>query len=355
MRNCNTLGPYSLDTGREPGPSTIATVYNEGSAIMRKVIVFAFFVGATAALVAIPAAANSRGGNGRIAFARFDPARGDDFIYTANPDGSHEQQLLSTGAEIPRWSPDGTRIAVIPHDIDNVSARIVNPSDGTYRDLPNPDPELFLPCAVWSSNGQKLACEGFGGPDGDLDGIYTIRSSDGGGLQQLTSDPGGDDCPGDYSPNGKRLVFIRANSTTFALFTVKVDGADLRQITPEGSDQFVLNFECGSWSPRGNQILFSAHAPPTARSTVWAVHSDGSGLRRIPIPGCGGAASDSTSAGCFGPRWSPDGQKIIFSRFHPPEGEDIYTVNADGTGLAPAVTSSLDEGDADWATHPLVP
>ena len=323
---------------------------------MRKLIVFAFLAGAIATLAAIPAAASSRGSNGRIVFARFDPARGDDFVYTANPDGSQEQQLLPTGAEVPHWSPDGTRIAVFPHDVENVSARIVNPDDGTYRDLPNSDPDLFLPCFVWSSDEQRLACEGFGGPDGALDGIYTIRSSDGGDLQQVTSDPGGDDCPGDYSPNGKRLALARVNDTTLALFTVKTDGTDLRQITPDGSDQFFVNFACGlSWSPQGNEILFSAHAPATDRSTVWAVHSDGSGLRRIPIPGCGGAASDPSSAGCFRPRWSPDGQKIVFSRFHAPEGEDIYTVHADGTGLAPAVASSLDEGDTDWGTHPLVP
>jgi len=324
---------------------------------MRKLIVFAFLVAATAVLVAIPAAADSRGSNGRIVFARFDPARGDDFLYTANPDGSHEQQLLPTGAEGPRWSPDGTRIAVLPHDVDNVSARIVNPDDGTYRDLPNPDPELFLPCAVWSSDGQRLACEGFGGQDGGLDGIYTIRSSDGGGLQQVTSDPGGDDYPGDYSPNGKRLVFFRfrANDTTFGLFTVRVDGTDLRKITPDSSDQFFVTFDSVNWSPQGNEILFSARAPATDRRTIWAVHSDGSGLRRIPIQGCGGASSDPASAACFAPRWSPDGQKIIFSRFHPPQGEDIYTANADGTGVAPAVASPLDEGDAAWGTHPLLP
>ena len=74
---------------------------------MRSPIAFALLAATTAAMIAIPAAANRAGTNGRIVFARFDPARGDDHIYTANPDGSHEQQLLPTGAEGPRWSPDG--------------------------------------------------------------------------------------------------------------------------------------------------------------------------------------------------------------------------------------------------------
>jgi Tol biopolymer transport system component len=112
---------------------------------------------------------------------------------------------------------------------------------------------------------------------------------------------------------------------------------------------------CGNWSPQGNEILFSVHVPVANRATVWEVNSDGSGLRQIPIPGCGGPRSSSTTIGCFNARWSPDGTKIIFNRFQPVEGEDIYTVNADGTGLTPAVTSPLDDEDTDWGTHPLLP
>jgi Tol biopolymer transport system component len=322
---------------------------------MRKLIFFAV-VAVAVALLAIPAAASPPGSNGRIVFARFDPALGDDFVYTANPDGSQERQLLSTRAEGPRWSPDGSRVVVFPQDVDNVSARIANPDDGSYRDIANPDPaRFFLPCnGPWSPDGQRLTCEAFN-DDGSLNGIYTLRSSDDGDLTRITSDPSGEDCPGDYSPNGKRLVFLRANETTFALFTIKLDGTGLRQITPSGNDQFFIDFVCGNWSPQGNEILFSVHVPVDNRATVWEVHSDGSGLRQIPIAGCGGLRSDPASVGCFNPRWSPDGTKILFNRLHPPESEDVYTVNANGSGRAPAVTSPLDDEDTDWGTHPLLP
>ena len=324
---------------------------------MRKLIAFGFLAAAIAAIVAVAAAANPRGSNGRIVFTRFDPALGDDFVYTANPDGSEERQLLPTGAEGPRWSPDGSRIVVDPHDVDNVSARIVNPDNGSYRDLANPNPDLFfLPCnGPWSPDGERLTCAAFGNTDESVNGIYTMRSSDGGGLERVTSDPGGEDCAGDYSPNGKRLVFLRANETTFALFTIKLNGSGLRQITPDGSDQFFINFDCGSWSPQGNEILLSAHAPSDQRSTVWIVHADGSGLRKIPIPGCGGAISDPTTIGCFGPSWSPDGRKIVFIRRSAGQN-DVYTVNADGTGLSEVSGTPDDEGGPpDWGTHPVTP
>ena len=323
---------------------------------MRKLIALAVAALAVATVTAIPAAANSRGGTGRIVFTRFDPTLGDDFVYTANPDGSHEKQLLATGAEGPKWSPDGTRIAVFPHDVDNVSSRIVNPDNGTYTDLPNPEPDqLFLPCGNWSPDGTRLACDGFGLTDGGLDGIYTIRSSDGGGLQRVTSDPNGEDCPGNYSPDGKRIVFLRANDTTFALFTTKVDGSGQRQITPNSSDQFSLNFDCGSWSPQANEILFSAHVPSDQRSTVWMVHSDGTGLQQVPIPGCGGAISDQTTIGCFGANWSPDGSKIVFIRRSAGQG-DIYTVDPDGSHLTEVSGTPDDEGGPpNWGTHPIIP
>ena len=69
---------------------------------MRKLIAFAVVAAGAAAFITIPAAAKPPTGNGRIVFTRFDPVQGDDFVYTANPDGSQEQQLLPTGAEGPR-------------------------------------------------------------------------------------------------------------------------------------------------------------------------------------------------------------------------------------------------------------
>jgi Tol biopolymer transport system component len=218
-------------------------------------------------------------------------------------------------------------------------------------------PGLALFCTVWSPDGARLACEGQGETDPNLTGVYTLRASDGGDLQRVTSDPTGDDCPSDYSPNGKRLVITRANDTTYALYTVKLDGSGMKQITPDGMD---FNFCNGNWSPQGNEIVFSAHVPNANdfHSSIWVVHSDGSGLRQLPIAGpCGGPFSDPTTFGCFNPVWSPDGQKIAFGRNQDDDQRDLYTVNADGSGLFQATnTSNISEFNGDWGTHhPMTP
>ena len=311
--------------------------------MMRKLVILALLGSAVAAILVTPATAKPPGRNGLISFTRFDPVVDQDIVYTVNPDGSHEQQLLPA-AESGHWSPDGSRILVGP---DCCAERILNPDNGSYTELPTfyPDLGLFLGCGVWSPDGARLACEGFGDQP-SADGVYTIRSADGGDVRRITSGAD-DDCPGDYSPNGKRIVFLRSSFDlgAQALYVVNTDGSDLRQITPAG---MILNFNCGSWSPQGNEIVFSAHNPRGARGSIFVVHTDGSGLRQIPIAGCGSAS------GCNEPVWSPDGKKIAFTMFLPQTGQsDLYTVNADGSGLYQVTHAGLGAGLKDWGTHPL--
>jgi len=317
-------------------------------------VALAVGAGALVALAAFSGSADAkpRSENGRIAFGRFDPNLGDTVLYTVNPDGSDERQVLPDPIECPHWSPDGTRIATCG-DPSGGSSRIIDPSDGTYRIVPNPDPaNLFLPCFVWTPDGQGLACEGFGLADPSLNGIQTIRVSDGGGLTRITSNPGGDDIPGDYSPDGHRLVFARLTEDgPVGLFVVNANGTGLKQITPTGT----LFSSFGSWSPQGNEIVFSQHATFDARSSIWVVHADGSGLRRVPVQpasACGGAFAEPGSNGCFGPAWSPDGTEIVFAKGTSGDSDsNLYAVHEDGTGLHQITHGGRDQSP-DWGVVP---
>jgi Tol biopolymer transport system component len=300
-------------------------------------------------LTAAPSGAKALGTNGQLVIGRFDPLLDDTVLYTVNPDGSHEHQLLSDPLECPHWSPDGGAIVTCGNPSGG-STRIIDPDTGTYRDVTGPDQDTyFMPCMIPSPDFSRLACEGFGQADESLNGIYTLRTSDGGDLERVTSNPGGDDLPGDYSPDGNRLVFVR----DLDLFIVKTNGTGLRRITPSFEATGSLVTSPGDWSPRGNQIVISRRPSAAVRSSIWVVHNDGSGLRKITVPGsgCGLPFDDPDAASCLDPQWSPDGTKIAFKRSGA-EGSDLYTINADGSGLT-QVTHDGDIEFQDWGTHPL--
>jgi hypothetical protein len=344
--------PPRFELGSPVLPSPKRVIAQMKGASMRQLVVLTSLVvlAAVAALTA-PAGARPRGMNGQIAFARFDPALGDSVFYTINPDGSQEHQVLPFALECPNWSPDGTLIASCGNP-DNGATTLINPDTGTYRLLPDPDPSLSLACYVWSPDGQRLACE-FASPPADpsQSGIYTIRSSDGGGLTRMTANMGGHDIPGDYSPNGHRLVFARldANGSPVGLFVIKVNGTELKQITPTGT-----NFSSfGNWSPQGNEIIFSRHVTDDVHSSLWMVRPDGTGLHEIQVQGvaCGGANADPNAMACYDPHWSPDGTKIAFG-IQSAAGKNIYTMKADGGDLTQVSHGGADDSP-DWGTHPI--
>lgn len=324
---------------------------------MRKLVVLVFLAVAAIALSVAAAGAAPRGTNGQIAFARFNPDLGDTQVYVVNPDGTGQRLVQGPNdtGEGPAWFPDGSHIAtfdLLAPDIPFGGATIINPDDGTSRDVAGQDPNLFVFCGSPSPDGRLLLCETFSN-DGSQNGIHTIRASDGGGVAQITSTPGGDDIPGGWSPNGKQIVFQRIdpNGNSLGLFVVNVNGTGLRQITPADFDLS----SAGRWSPQGNEIVFSRHVTPDVHSSIWVVHSDGTGLHEIdvqPAAACGGADSDPDAQGCNSPTWSPDGTKIAFVRSHSNDDDgEIDTVNVDGTGLT-QVTNAPGANSPDWGVHP---
>jgi Tol biopolymer transport system component len=319
---------------------------------------------AVAALVlsATQASASPRGTNGQITYDRTaDPTTGFKAVFTANPDGSSERLIVPPNPVscCGDFSPDGSKL-VIPYPTDDgrIGTATIN-ADGTgYTPFPIKDPTLNIGCGTgsWSPDGKRLACETWDDSNSARNGVYTISSADGSGLTRITSNPlGGHDVPGSYSPDGKRIVFIRydSNGNPAGMFVVKTNGSQLRQILPASAD---LNMGVQSdWSPQGNEIIFSLHVTPDVFGSIWLIHADGSGLHEIHISGlnCGASSSDPSGVGCHGVRWSPDGKKIIFAAGTAAAGVNIYTANADGTGLT-QVTFDGNDDDPAWGTHPLV-
>ena len=293
---------------------------------------------------------------GRIVFMRGDPSQeGGGVTYTVDPDGSDERRLVPEGnSEFPTWSLDGTEIHVFCCG-DGMAAHFVDPDTGELlRALPQPDPSLELFCGgSWSPDGDRLSCGGFGVEDSSLNGLYTIRASDGGDLRRVTSSPGGFDAPGDFSPDGERVVFTRfVDDVPVGVFVIDLDGSGLVEVSPPDLVLDDTGF-AGSWSPDGSQILFVGRAAEDQHKEIWIVEADGSSPHRFEMtPACGGSFSDASSAGCYSPEWSPDGSMIVFTRSSSDgETENIYIVNADGTGLRQVTNGGADD-NPDWGMPP---
>ncbi len=313
------------------------------------------------ALLFAPAAqAGASGQDGRIVYGNEDTGQ----VFTANPDGTHLDSLPVETPGCLSWSPDGSRILTCVVDPSGLVRPAIIGADGSGLDvLDNPDPTLNIFCEAWSPDGLRLGCEA--GVDGfsDRDGIYSVRSSDGGGLLRLTKNPFGltTCCPlrsadvavAGYSPDGSRVAFTRFNQHgQSAIFIVNTDGTGARQVTPWG-----LGASGGNWSRDGNWIVFGLRdffypqGQNVNRGRLFLVHPDGSGLHKIDI--------DTNGSWYLAkePTWSPDGTRILFVMYLGSNGRqpDLFTMNPDGSHLTQVTDTPATENVPSWGTHPVVP
>jgi dipeptidyl aminopeptidase/acylaminoacyl peptidase len=281
-----------------------------------------------------------RGSGGLILYGDWDAKLQQADWFTVRPDGSEIRDLQVT-ATCAVWSPDGSQI-LITNDAavrtgSPLRPAVVDPDGSNLRPLDaTGNPDLNLGCGDVSPDGRRIALEGFG-QDGhpELDGIYSVRASDGGGLIRLLGGPVSTPW---YSPDGTRLSFFDTKegvspSGSGALFVMGADGGDPVRITPWG-----YAFDDHAWSPDGRWIVFQR-----PYGELYLVHPDGSGLHRVPLqlpPG----------TGALNPSWSPDGRSIVLSLQRSDRAE-IYMVRPDGTGLRRVTGApSAQEQSPDWGT-----
>ena len=309
-----------------------------GAGVLASVLAVGAFVLVARALPGEPPTAVP-GGGGRILYGDWDSDRQGAHWFTVGVDDADPNDLGIT-ATCAVWFPDGRRI-LITNDAAAGPGRplrpaIVDPGSGLRPLDAVTTRNLALGCGDVSPDGERIAVEGFG-EDGhrELDGIYSIRASDGGDLVRLVRGPVS---PPRYSPDGRLVSFFDTKegvgpTGSGALFVMPADGgADPVRITPWG-----YAFPDHAWSPDGAWIVFQR-----PYGQLHLVHPNGSGLHRIPVelpPG----------AGALNPSFSPDGAWIVFS-LQRSGGAEISIVRADGTDLRRLIAMpGADLQTPDWA------
>ena len=141
---------------------------------------------------------------------------------------------------------------------------------------------------------------GVGGTDEGGDGAAETRS-DGATLLYRPDDPQASAQNAAFSPDGRQIVFTRIangyNDGPAELWIVNVDGTDPHRITPV-EDQDNVNVPGGAWNAVNDEIVFASDREEA--DDIWAIHPDGSGLRRI--------TDHDVPPYWIEPVWSPDGQ-----------------------------------------------
>jgi TolB protein len=149
----------------------------------------------------------------------------------------------------------------------------------------------------------------------------------------------GYDAEGTVSPKGDKIIFTSSRNGDIDLYTMNIDGSNVKQITKE------VGYDGGAcFSPDGKKIVWRASRPKTeeeikeykdllaqglvmpTRMELFVANADGSDVHQVTRLGKANWA----------PAFTPDGKRLVFASNHEYERGfpfNLYLVNLDGTGL----------------------
>jgi Tol biopolymer transport system component len=281
-----------------------------------------------------PAASPFAGETAWIAYQTFRGVH--EGVWLIHPDGTGDHRIATDvdgWQMLPDWSPDGTRIAFATRGGATEPIYEYDLRTGVSR-------ELFAceePCVgydepAYSPDGSKVALILYLGPmvnDMPSDCALAIGDVATGEVVQITSNTE-PQCDREYFPrwsaDGSQLTYWRdlSGERDRAIFVIDADGSNERRLTdPE------MLADNPDWSPDGDWIVFSTNTRDTSRcctgSHLYRMRPDGSGMEQL-------THFDPADARATQPRYTPDGQYIVFTAmtFAPITKKSLWAIPAEG-------------------------
>ena len=181
--------------------------------------------------------------------------------------------------QAPAWSPDGRTIVFVSWRDGNGEVYAMDANGSSPRNLTQNPAKDVRP--AWSPDGRSIAFVSRRGPSSrckpgpgrcglDRQSEIYVMNADGSRKRNLTRDRAFDDYP-TWSPDGRRIAFLRGRGHRGQLYVVNADGSGLRNLTPKNQRPTVYVWSTGlgtGWAddllralPRQHRRERSAEAP----------------------------------------------------------------------------------------------
>ncbi|NOX61077.1 MAG: hypothetical protein GXP42_03900 [Chloroflexi bacterium] len=280
-------------------------------------------------------ACQSFGAKEQIAFESYRDGNAE--IYMVDEDGENLVNLTQNPAYdgMPSWSPDGQRLAFASeregnpdiHILDIESGEVVRVTNGGGFNVdpawsPDGAKLLFLSNRTYRVPGQGGSLEVQANPK-----LWTVNV-DGVGAKRMTSELGLD-MFGDWSPDGRLIVFMSTRDANEEIYLRRADGSEENLTNHPARDTNP------AFSPDGRRVAFMSDRDGNMEIYVLDLES------RELINITNNPAEDGD------PAWSPDGSRIAFISDR--DGNiEVYIMDADGSNVKRLTNNPADDIHPQW-------